>query len=124
MKLSPPFAISPRLLPGLFIGGAWIQMEMLPREFDGRNRYRYTLDLPRARKPVIGTDLRSGCQGGTLQEGFGSLLCFLGSCGESFRCGGENSHLFPRNVAKWASEQESELFFVREQIESGVPLIS
>src|SRR5688572_13632397 len=124
MKLQSPFAISPRLLPGLFIGGAWIQLEMLPRESDGRNRYRYTIDLPRSRKPVIGSDLRSGCQGGTLQEGFGSLLCFLDSCGESFRDGGENKSLFPRNVAKWASEQESELFFVREQIESGSALIA
>lgn len=124
MNLQSPFVISPRLLPALQIGGAWIQLEMLPRESDGRNRYRYTIDLPGARKPVIGSDLRSGCHRGTLQEGFGSLLCFLDSCGESFRRGGENKNIFPRNVAKWASEQESELFFVREQIESGAVLIS
>ena len=121
MKLQSPFAISPRLLPGLFVGGAWLQLEMLPREFDGRNRYRYTIDLPRSRKPVIGSDLRSGCQGGTLQEGFGSLLAFLDSCRE----GGENETLFPRNMRRWLSGlNECDLYLLREQIESSATLIS
>lgn len=123
MKLYAPFIVSSRLLPALKLGGLTISMEMLPRESDGRNRYRYFIDPPAGcrAKPLKASDLRSGCQGGTLVQGFGSLLCFLDSAAESKRLGertgrrGENAGLFPA----WILDRvdESEIGHLREMIE-------
>lgn len=123
MLLHPPFEISSRLLPALRVGGAVIQVEYSKRPGrDGRVRYQYTIDLPDGRE-YVADDLQSGCGGGTLQEGFESLLCFLGACGESVnyqtRTGGEgeNADLFPDFVAEWASQNTDELAMVQCGIE-------
>jgi hypothetical protein len=123
MKLHAPFFISARLLPALKLGDLIISLEMLPREPDGRNRYRYFIDPPAGcrAKPLEASDLRSGCQGGTLVLGFGSLLCFLDSAAESKRWGertghpGEDAGLFPA----WVLDRvdESEIGYLRELIE-------
>ena len=113
MILKPPFFISARLLPAVRIGDMTLSMEMLPRESDGRNRYRYFFDFPKG-KSVEGADLRSGCQGGTLVEGFGSLLAFLDSAASSAssdKCG------FPPKVLRRVSDNESEVGALREQLE-------
>lgn len=123
MKLHAPFFISARLLPALKLGDLIISLEMLPRESDGRNRYRYFIDPPAGcrAKPLEASDLRSGCQGGTLVQGFGSLLCFLDSAAESKRWGertgyrGENAGLFPAWVLNRVDE--SEIGYLRELIE-------
>jgi hypothetical protein len=117
MKLHAPFFISARLLPALKLGELTISMEMLHRESDGRNRYRYFIDPPAGcrAKPLEASDLRSGCQGGTLVLGFGSLLCFLDSAAESKRWGGEDAGLFPA----WILDRvdESAIGYLRELIE-------
>ena len=111
MKLHTPFIISARLLPALKIGDMTLSMEMLPRGPAGRNCYRYFFDFPKG-KPFTGYDLRSGCQGGSLVEGFGSILAFLDSAAESSdKCG------FPPKVLRRVSENESEMGWLREQIE-------
>ena len=111
MKLHTPFIISARLLPALKIGDMTLSMEMLPRGSDGRSRYRYFFDFPRG-MPFTGSDLRSGCQGGSLVEGFGALLAFLDSASQSSdKCG------FPPKVLRRVSENESEMGCLREQIE-------
>lgn len=119
MKLHAPFFISARLLPALKLGELTISMEMLPRESDGRNRYRYFIDPPAGcrAKPLEASDLRSGCQGGTLVRGFGSLLCFLDSAAESFNRSpkGENARLFPAWILNRVDE--SEIGYLRDLIE-------
>lgn len=64
------------------------------------------------------SDLKSGCQGGNLKEGMGSLLSFLSAAGESFNYAerkgldgmeGENSEMFPREITEWASNNCDEL---------------
>lgn len=118
MILHSPFQISSRLLPALYIGGAWLQLEALPRDAEGRTVYRYTIDLPDRKNPVRGEDLRSGCQGGTLQEGFGSLLAFLSA--EAEEEGIFESH--PLHV--WAKKNSDEIGMLQCDIEeSETPLI-
>ena len=120
MKLHAPFFLSARLLPALKVGELTLSMEMLPRESDGRNRYHYFIDPPAGcrAKPLEASDLRSGCQGGTWVEGFGSLLCVLDSAAGSMRPDGrrgENARLFPAWIL--GRIDESEMGYLRELIE-------
>lgn len=105
MTLKQPFQISARLLPALNIGGAWVQLESLPkRDAENRTVYRWTIDLPGGAE-FTGQDLRSGCGGGSLQSGFESLLSFLGAFAE----GGENADLFPEGLREWAESAADEI---------------
>ncbi len=116
LKLSAPFQIGPRLLPALRVADAWLSLSAGPRNAEGRTVYTYLIDID-GKKPCIGSDLKSGCQGGTLTEGFCSLLCFLGF--ES-----EEDGLFPRRVSDWAKANDDELAMLRMEIEeSPTPLI-
>lgn len=122
MTLHSPFAISSRLLPGLKIGNAWLQLEFSKRPGErGRVRYQWTVDLPDGQS-FTGDDLQSGCGGGTLQEGFESLLSFLSACAESLnhRHGkepGENADLFPPAVGHWALDNRDEISMLQCEIE-------
>lgn len=121
MKLNPPFTISSRLMPALTVGNAVIQLEYSGKPgTDGRTRYNWVIDIKTDGKEESfhGNDLQSGCGGGDLIEGFRSLLSFLSAAGESFayaeRMGkdgmeGENSDLFPKEVAEWAAQNSTEL---------------
>ena len=128
MTLRDPFKISPRLLPGLFIGGAWVSLEHVGNAGD-RMVYRWYIDLPDGQEHSE-ADLKSGCQGADLQSMFCTLLAFLGACAESrgysARTGreGENSDLFPEEVGAWAEEHSDEIDMIRCDIEErGVELI-
>lgn len=105
MQLHPPLVITPRLLPGLRVGDAFVSVEWSSRPGrGGRARCRYYID-----------DLQTGAGGGRLDECLASLLSFLTACVESRdyadRTGreGENADLFPENVGQWAQENRSEL---------------
>ena len=108
MILKPPFKISGRLLPSLFIGTAWVSIELL-----SRTQARYYIDLADGTE-VIGDDL--SCRAGlTIQSAFESLLSFLGAYAEaidySTRTGrvSENSDLFPAALADWATGNSDEI---------------
>lgn len=131
MKLNSPFIITPRLMAGLKIGGAFISIGTGQRNSEGRTEYGCFIDLPDGSSHEI-DDLKSGCQGGELQEGFVSLLSFLGACAESRshaeRVGknpmdGENSDLFPEAVGKWAQENDDEIAMMGCEIEETPNLI-
>lgn len=130
MKLHPPFLIGSRLLPCLTVGGATLSLERddyasAYRSPDGRDVYRWTIDLPGG-SGHSDNDLRSGCQGGSLQSMFGTLLGFLSAAGESLRyCEGQgrepdeddNASLFPPAVTQWARENADELSMLACEIE-------
>lgn len=123
MILNQPFQITARLLPGLRIGKAWIHLEYAKRAgSEGRTRYKWTVDLPDGTEHT-GDDLQSGCGGGPLQEGFVSLLSFLGAAAESYtyrhRTGltGENEDLFPPAVVEWAAQNSDEIDTLRIELE-------
>ena len=106
MILKAPFSISSRLLPCLEVGGACIQLTYAKRPGrEGRTRYESTIDLPEG-GTFADDSQQSGCQGGSLQEGFSGLFDFLTAAAESYQFEGwqgENSLIFPKPVVEWAS---------------------
>lgn len=119
MQINDPCIITSRLLPGIDIGEATISIEDEGRGIDGRNTWRYYIDLPTKgcfpNYTYENNDLRSGCQGGSIQEGLESLLSFLGAFAESigykarYGHGGENADLFPSELAEWAVAHSDEI---------------
>lgn len=130
MKLQSPFIIGPRLLPAVKVGEAYVYLERTRDVGEyGKQVFRWTIDLPpasgkRKLRTFTGADL---CGHGGLQEMFGSLLAFLGACGESVKyaawhhknASGENADLFPPAVGQWAAENEDEISCVLWDIEDG-----
>jgi hypothetical protein len=125
MVINSPCMITSRLLPGLRIGDATISIEYGDETRDGRQGYRWYIDLADGRE-FSGDDLASGVGGGSLQSGLESLLSFLGACGESYAydvrrggdgTGGENSDLFPAAVAEWAAQNSDELSMAALELE-------
>lgn len=130
MKLNPPFIITPRLMAGLKVGDAFISMGLSQRNAEGRMQYGCFIDLPEFEHEV--TDLRSGCQGGDLQQGFASLLSFLTAAAESYQYRGldwenigpdDNATMFPREVTEWAYQFSDELSMLALEIEETPELI-
>jgi hypothetical protein len=129
MIVRKPLCITPRLMPGLEIGGGWVSIAYAHRSGrEGRTRYRYAIELPDATEHE-GDDLQSGCRGGNLQEGLESLLSFLMTCAESYayrlRTGraGDNIDLFPEAVAEWAYEHSDELSTLAHEMAETLDLI-
>lgn len=125
MILQSPICITARLLPGVKIDNAFVSISYSKRAgSEGRTRYRWHIGLPEGE--YTGDDLQSGCQGGSLQEGLESLLCFLGACGESWRYSGpgeENADLFPQPVAEWAAQNADELTMLEYELQEQPNLI-
>lgn len=128
MILHNPFKISSRLLPCVEIGGATVSLSHVGYA-GGRMVFRWFIDLPNGEE-YSESDLKSGCQGASLQEMFGTLLAFLGACADSRRYAavsgreGENTNLFPEAVGAWAEENEGEISALQYEIEeSGAELI-
>lgn len=128
MRLNPPFEISSRLMPSLRIGGAVISLGDGPRNREGRTEYGCFIDLPDGSEHEI-KSLRSGCQGGSVQQGFASLLSFLSAAAESYayrlRTGrqGENEDLFEPVIVEWAYQNSDELSMLALEIEETADLI-
>ncbi len=124
MTLTGPFSISSRLLPALTVGGATIQLERLAqRSDDNRDVFKWTLDLPGRKRPVIGSDLRSGCGGCPLQEAFESLLSFLAAAASSYP-DGENADLFPKAVCEWVQGCSDELSMLQCELQETPGLLA
>lgn len=128
MILHDPFIITARLLPGLRIGeGDFISIEYLRRSKGFRTAYRVTFDI--AGKEYTDDTLKSGCQGGTLQQGMASLLSFLGAAAESYAyglrtgCAGENANLFDASIVEWAHQNSDEISLLAVEIEETPDLI-
>ncbi len=126
-KISDPCCITPRLLPGVKIGDAFVSISYDEKPGDqGRTRYRYYIDTPNLEYTC--NDVQSGCQGGNLQEGLESLLSFLSACGESVSCSegkeaGENADLFTPEIGEWCSENQDELSMAAYDLEETPNLI-
>jgi hypothetical protein len=129
MTLREPFKISSRLMAAFELGGATVSLGISGRQSrDGRDIYEVWIDLPDGTEHAI-DDLRSGCQGGSVREGFGALLTFLGAAAESRQYrertgrGGENEELFPPAVVAWAAANCDELSMIACELEENPELI-
>lgn len=117
-------------MPALKVGEAWISLELSGRQSrDGRSIYQCWIDLPDGTEHEI-TDLRSGCGGGSVLEGFSALLSFLGAAAESYQYrqstgrGGENEGLFEPAIVEWAAGHSDELSMLALELEEGEGLIT
>lgn len=124
MKLSQPFEISARLMPAVKVGEVTISLNLSGRQSsDGRDIYEAYLDFPDGREYAV-TDLRSGCQGGSVREGMTGLLSFLSAAGEAYayreRNGSSsgNETLFDTWISEWAATQTDELSMCEFDIEA------
>lgn len=108
MKLYHPFIIAPNLEPGLEIGGAYITLQYGSRPHpERRQRYEWTWFM--GDKEESGDDLASGVGGGTLQQGFESMLSFLSAFASATEPDDENHDLFPQPMREWAEQNSDEL---------------
>jgi len=101
--------ISPRLTPGVCIGGTWVSVTPANRaDRHGRPFWRWYIDLSNG-KSFTDSDLSGWGNARAMLE---SLLAFLGACAESLSYGngeGENASLFPRPVGEWALQYSDEI---------------
>lgn len=128
MKLNKPFEISARLMPAVKVAGATISLECGRTNSDGRTIYKAFIDLPNGKEFAV-NDLKSGCQGGSLQEGMENLLSFLGAAAESYayrmRTGycGENEDLFESAIIEWAYQNQDEIYCLELELQEHKDLI-
>ncbi len=124
MKLHSPFSIGSRLLPCLKISGVELSIEYHHTDREGRDVYTWNVDgLPTGEYGC--SDLKSGCQGATVQEMFGTLLAFLSACGSAVRYErrpppwntADSADLFPRPVGEWAAEHSDEIESLQCEVE-------
>lgn len=123
MRLTSPFEISARLMPAVRVGDAYLSLDLSGRQSsDGRDIYEAYIDLPDGTEHAI-TDLRSGCQGGSVREGMAAFLSFLSAAGEAWRyrestgdCS-DNVDLFSPAIVEWASAYSDELSLLECEIE-------
>lgn len=120
MMLKAPFEISSRLLPSVKVGGAVLSLEPKGRaDRMGKPGWVWYIDFEDGRE-FTGSDLHGW---GDTREMMGSLLTFLGACGESVnyrdRTGreGENADLFPAEVGAWAAQFSDEISMLALEIE-------
>jgi len=123
MILRSPCIITSRLRPGVRLAdGSSISIGYSPRSGDaGRVRYEYVIDMADGQS-CEGSDLQSGCGGGTLREGLSSLLSFLAAAAEAYSAGmrgrdSDNADLFPEDVCEWAYQNSDELSMLQVEVD-------
>jgi len=130
ITINAPCIITPRLLPGLQIGEAFVSIEYSRRQGSEshRVRYRYHIDLP-DNQEYTADDLQSGCNH-SLQNGLGTLLSFLEAAGEAYRHemghgkgSSDNGDMFPEYVMEWCYQNSDELTMLAMELEEGEDII-
>lgn len=118
MKILSPLCITSRLLPGVEIGGATISIEYARVASDGRQVYRWFIDLHHPSEAEFqGDRLVSGSSRSSLQDGLETLLGFLSDFAEANANAStdedqgpwENAVIFPFELAKWAVTNADEI---------------
>lgn len=117
--LNPPLIITPRLMAGVAIGGAYISVSQLPNaDHFGRPRWRYAID-------VGGYEHEAFDMWGPKdsREAVATLLAFLGAWAESraytLSTGREsdNGDLFRPELGEWADANDDEFTMLRLELE-------
>lgn len=120
ITIHSPCIITGRLLPGVKIGDTTLSIEYADRNRDGRQGYYVYIDGPNI--TFLIDDIRSGCQGGSLQEGLASALSFLGYAADQYKQTDDNM-IFPPNVCEWAYQNENDLSMLACELEETADLI-
>lgn len=116
-----PVAISPRMLPGVRVGDAWLSLEPTSHaDHMGKPVWSWFIDGPGI--DASGDDLAGWGDAG---EMLGALCSFLSACAEArsyqTRTGrvSENADLFSDAVGEWAEQNSEELSMVSLELEEG-----
>lgn len=117
MELNNPIIITARLLPGVKLGNVFISIKYgapIPETSGpgGTGRQVYHCIIDGVGKTFTDKNLRSGCQGGNLQEGLSSFLYFLSVAG-----GVDNADLFPKRIREWAIQNSDEISMLAMEVE-------
>lgn len=123
MELHSPVQISPRLLPGVRVGDAWVSIEpeevRWARPSDAHPpAWRYYIDAPGLEYEAA--DLRGWGWGGSRQM-LATLLNFLSTQVERTRNGNDEEALFPPDVAAWACANSDEIEVTMLDLEAVEP---
>ena len=127
----------------LTIGGAEITVVDVGNDMEGRTVYEYAIRFPNGLwysapdgdggfdterldngHTYTARDLKSGCQGGSEQDGMESLLSFLGAAAEAYYYTlltgrkPDNGDLFPDFVVQWAYFNSDEISMVVYEMEN------
>lgn len=139
MRLHAPAIITPRLLPGLQVGNAFISIHWSNRAGNsGRARSEYFIDYAgddygAQSWEYSADDLQTGVGGGSLREQLAAICSFLSACAESYAydirrggdgSGGENSDLFPAHVREWAHQNSDEISSLGMELDESPELIA
>jgi hypothetical protein len=121
MQLHAPFIITPRLLPGLYIGTAFLSLESCAVA-NTRTRATFKLDIGGQEYTI--DDLQSGCGGfRSAVEPFETLLSFMEAAAESVRYTrgtgreSDNATLFEPALMQWCDDNASEIERVRMDLQ-------
>lgn len=94
-------------MKSIIIAGTNLSVRSKGRNAEGRTEYAVRIRLPDGRM-FKEENMKSGCQGGTEQEGLESLLSFLSAAAESYP-DGENADLFDPAIVEWAHENQNDI---------------
>lgn len=122
ITLKLPCLITPRLMAGIRVSGAFISVKYAGEDDRGAQRFFWAVDVP-ALGEFTGNDL-AGWHG--LQGALESLCSFLSAAGESYRYAGmegENSDLFPEKLVEWAYLNSDELVLMTLELSETPNLI-
>lgn len=110
IRITEPVIITPRLLPGVRVGGAFVSVQRhAQRRPDGRYVFSYAIDFPGGEHE--GADVTSPRPG--LQEALSTVLTFLA----------QETPPFPPDVAEWALSVSDELSLLASQLDETDGLI-
>lgn len=128
-------------MAGLNVANAIISGRITGSTHEGRTKYEFIIDIPpETGPPEVGnrsreftvSDIRSGCQGGSLQDGFECILSFLGASAESYRyrrgdwsqiTEDDNATLFERELVEWAYQNSDEISMLELELTETPDLI-
>lgn len=127
MKLSSPFIITSRLLPGVKLSNEDTISIGSSRQLclNGRYRYRYFIDT----QTFEHTDNVISSPRYNLQEALSTLLSFLSAASEAYQSTltgrySDNADLFPQNVMEWAYQNSDEISMLDLYLKANSHLIT
>jgi hypothetical protein len=123
LTLHHPLQISPRLLPALQVGNAWISIEPGGVAVGGRLEWHWHIDVHGAFE-WSGRDLQTGPQHTDNEEGYrqamSALLSFLMHAAECYRHDSDyEDSSFSTAVVHWAYQYDDELGMAQVELEEG-----
>ncbi len=118
MKITPPFTLTPRSLPGIQVDGVWLSVDYSCEQPSGHTRYVFYIDYNGKEFSTTGT----APNGRGLQKGLETLLNYLGDFEiatryyNATRTKSEGYGLFPEALGRWSIENGMKIYELECQL--------